>query len=84
MMYADLKGFQYQETMESKVEMTQVTNKYQNHVGCSLGYIFVCVADQFSKPFQSYLGQDVVHNFTATMVKESKSCSLVKRKSLDD
>ena len=53
-------------------------NKYQNHVGCSYGYKLACVDDQLSKPFRSYLGQDVVHKFISNMVKESKYCSIEK------
>ena len=36
------------------------TNKYQKHVTCSYGYKLVCIDDKFSKPFKSYLGEDVV------------------------
>ena len=36
--------------------------------------------DQFSKLFQPYLGQDAVHKFTISMVKESKCCSRVMKK----
>ena len=47
-------------------------NKHQNKVGCSFGYKLVCVDDQFSKPFKSYLGEDAVHRFITIMIEERK------------
>ena len=38
----------------------------------SFDFKLVCVDDQFSKPFNSYLGQDAVQKFIASIVKESK------------
>ena len=55
------------------------TNKYQNHVGCNFGYKLVFADDQFSKLFNSYLGEDVVHMFNTNMVKQSKYCSRVTK-----
>ena len=46
------------------------TNNYQNHVGCSFGYRLVCVDDQISKPFKSYLGEDTVHKLITNIVEE--------------
>ena len=43
------------------------TNKYQKHVACSYGYKLVCVDDQFSKPFKSYLGKYSVYDFISSM-----------------
>ena len=37
-------------------------NKYQKHVACSYGYRLSCVDSKFSKPFKSYLAEDVVYN----------------------
>ena len=33
--------------------------KYQKQVSFSYGYKLVCVDNNFSKPFKSYLGKDV-------------------------
>ena len=59
------------------------TNKYQKHVACSYGYKLVCVDDQFSKPFKSYLGKDSVYNFISSMIEESKYCSDVMKKKIN-
>ena len=41
---------------------------------------FVCVDVQFSKPFKSYLGQDIAYKFIINEVKESKYCCRVMKK----
>ena len=56
------------------------TKKYQKHVACSYGYKLVCVDNKFSKPFKSYLGEDVVYNFLSSMIEESKYSSYVMKK----
>ena len=45
------------------------TKKYQKDIACSYGYKLVCVDDKFSKPFKTYLGKDVVFNFTNNISK---------------
>ena len=34
----------------------------------------------FSKPFKSHLGEDIVYNFISSMIEESKYCSDVMKK----
>ena len=36
------------------------TNKYQKHIACSYGYKLVCVDDEISSPFKTYLDKDAV------------------------
>ena len=55
-------------------------NKYEKHVAGSYGYKLVCVDYKFSKPFNSYLVEDVVYNFFNSMVGEKKYCTDVGRK----
>ena len=55
-------------------------NKYQKHVACSYGYNLVCAADEFSKPFKSYLGEDAVFNFINNMMEEINYCTDVMKK----
>ena len=47
-------------------------NKYKRDVGYSYGYKLVCVDNDFSKPFQSYLGEDAVYNLINNLIKEIK------------
>ena len=48
-------------------------NKYQKHV--VYRYKLVCVDDEFSKSFKSYLGEDAIYSFINSMMEESKYCS---------
>ena len=56
------------------------TNKNQKYVACSYDYKLLCFDDKFSKPFKSYLGEDVVYNFINSMVKEIKYSSDAMKK----
>ena len=56
------------------------TNKYQKHIACSYGYKIVYVDDNFSKSFKTYLGKDAIKNDINNMIKGSKYCSEVKKK----
>ena len=38
------------------------------NVECIFYYTLVCIDDQFSKPFKSYLGRDSAHKFMTNMV----------------
>ena len=56
------------------------TNKYKKHIACTYHYKLVCADDKFSKPFKTYLGEDVVYNFINNMIEENKYCSEVIKK----
>ena len=56
------------------------TNKYQKPIACSYGYKLVYVDDNFSKSFKTYLGKDAIKNDINNMIKGSKYCSEVKKK----
>ena len=56
------------------------TNKHQKHIACSYGYKLVYVDDNFSKSFKTYLGKDAIKNDINNMIKGSKYCSEVKKK----
>ena len=57
------KAFQYQKIMEKKSRRVWY-EQYQKYI--------VGVGDKFSKPFKTYLGKDVVHNFINDKIEESK------------
>ena len=80
MMCADFKSILIPENNGKQNLHESYTNKHQNHVGRSYCYKLVCVDDQFSKPFKSYLCHYVVHKFLTAMVKESKYCSRAMKK----
>ena len=80
MIYADFESILVLEDSVKENPNESYTSKYQKHVACSYGYRLVCVNDKFSKPFKSNIGEDVVHNFISSMIKESKYCSDVIKK----
>ena len=45
-------------------------SKYQKHVACSYSYKLVCVHDNYSNYFKSYLGEDGVYNFIMVWLKK--------------
>ena len=47
-------------------------NKYERDVAYSYGYELVCLDNNFSKPFQSYLSKDAVYNLINNLIKEIK------------
>ena len=80
MIYADFESILVPENNGKQNLLQSYTKKYQKHVACSYGYNLVCVDDKFSKPFESYLGEDAVYNFICSMIEESKCCSGVMKK----
>ena len=60
--------------------MSLILTNIKKHVACRYGYQSVCVTNEFSKPFKSYLGRDSVYNFISSMIRENKYCSDVMKK----
>ena len=56
------------------------TKKYQKHIVSSYRYKLVCIDNNFSKPFKTYLDKDAIYNFINKMIKESTHCSDVINK----
>ena len=48
-------------------------NKYQKGDACNYGYKLACADDKFSKPCNSYLGEDAIYNFTISIIEDEKS-----------
>ena len=80
MTYADFESILVSENNGRQNTDASHKNNFQNHVGCSFGYKLLCVDDQFSRPYRSYLGQNTAHKFITNMVKESKYCSRMMKK----
>ena len=75
--YADFGSIFVRENNRKQNLDESYTNRYQNHVGCSFRYKLLCVVNQFSQPFKSYLGQGSLHKFIINIIKDSKYCSRV-------
>ena len=46
--------------METKIQKSLIQKSIKKHIACSYGYKLVCVDDEFSKPFKTYIGEDTV------------------------
>ena len=80
MIYAGFESILVPEDKGKQNPDKSYTSKYQKHYAGSCRYELVSVDDRFSKPFRSYLGEDVVYNFVNSMIEESKYCSEVMKK----
>ena len=67
--YKPGQGFQIEAGITDRCR-TCYSNKYKKYVACSYGYKLVCVDDNFSKSYKSYLSEEVVYNFINSMIKE--------------
>ena len=57
------------------------TEAYQKHTDCGYGYKVVCCYDnKYSKPVQSYRGENVVYKFMENMLKEVNWCKQSMKK----
>ena len=74
MIYADLASILVPEDNVKKNpdESYRHQKKYQKHVAFSYGYRLVCVDDKFSKPFKSYVCENVIKSMI-----EEKNTALV-------
>ena len=60
MIYATFESILSPEDNENQNQEESYTSKYQKHIASSYDCKLVCVYYKFSKPFQTYLGKDVV------------------------
>ena len=50
------------------------TEKYQDHIPCSLAYKVICVDNKFSKKVVFYRGKNVVYRFIKAILEEHNYC----------
>ena len=67
--YADFESILVPEDNEKQNSEKSYIKKYQKLIACSYGYKLLCVDDKFRKLFKTYLGKDVVYNFTNNMIE---------------
>ena len=61
--YGDTENALMPEDNEKQNPKESYTNKHQKYIACNYYNELVCVDDQFSKHFKTYLGKDTVYNF---------------------
>ena len=74
------------EAITEKVQGCQPNNKksyteaYQKHTDCGYGYkVVCCYDDKYSKPIQTYRGENAVHKFMENMLGEVKRCKSIMK-----
>ena len=86
--YADLEaitkkvqGYKQSEEMEKEKDKRSYTEAYQTHEDCGYGYkVVCCYDDKYSKPIQTYRGENAVYKFMEKMLEEVEYCKTVIKK----
>ena len=83
-MCVDFESILVPEDNEKQNPEESYTNRYQisdiKHIASSYGDKLVCVDDELSKSFKTFLGGDAVYNFINNIIENSKYCSDVIKK----
>ena len=74
--YADFEAIAKKVQEQSKeTKEGSYTKVYQTHEDCGCGYMVVCCYnDKYSKPIQTYRGENAVYRFMANMIEEVEYC----------
>ena len=79
--YADFEALTKEIDSCLPPEDKSFTDPYQEHQVCSYGYKLVCHSDQsYSKPLETYRGEDVIEKFNKNISREVQSCKEVMKK----
>ena len=76
-----VQGCEQSEEMESEKNKRSYTEAYQTHEDCGRAYKVVCCNDdKYSKPIQTYRGENAVYKFMKKMLEEVEYCKAVIKK----
>ena len=78
-----VQGCKQSEEMEKEKEKEKrsYTEAYQTHEDCGYGYkVVCCYKDKYSKPIQTYRGENAVYKFMEKMLEEVEYCKAVVKK----
>ena len=76
-----VQGCEQSEEMENEKNKRSYTEAYQTHEDCGYGYKLVCCyRERYSKPIQTYRGENAVYKFMEKMLEEVKYCKAVIKK----
>ena len=76
-----VQGCKQSEEMEKEKEKRSYTEAYQSHEDCGCGYkVVCCYDDKYSKPIQTYRGENVVYKVMKKMLEEVEYCKAVVKK----
>ena len=67
--------------MENEKNKRSYTEAYQTHEDCGSAYkVICCYNDKYSKPIQTYRGENVIYKFMEKMLEEVEYCKTVVKK----
>ena len=73
-----VQGCKQSEEMEKDKDKRSYTEAYQTHEDCGYGYKAVCCyKKKYSKPIQTYRGENAVYKFMEKMLEEVEYCKAV-------
>ena len=76
-----VQGCKQSEEMENEKDKRSYTEAYQTHEDCGYGYKLVCCyRERYSKPIQTYRGENAVYKFMEKMLEEVEYCKAVIKK----
>ena len=76
-----VQGCKQSEEMENEKNKRSYTEAYQTHEDCGYGYKLVCCyRERYSKPIQTYQGENAVYKFMEKMLEEVEYCKAVVKK----
>ena len=76
-----VQGCKQSEEMEKEKEKRSYNEAYKTHEDCGCGYKVVCFYDEkYSKPIQTYRGENAVYKFMEKLLEEVEYCKTVVKK----
>ena len=79
-----VQGFKQSEEMEKDKDKRSYTEAYQTHEDCGYGYkVVCCYKKKYSKPIQTYRGENAVYKFMEKILEEVEYCKAVVKKHIN-
>ena len=76
-----VQGCEQSEEMKKDKDRRSYTEAYQTHEYCGYGYkVVCCYKKKYSKPIQTYRGENAVYKFMEKMLEEVEYCKVVVKK----
>ena len=80
-----VQGCKQSEEMKKEKDNRSYTEAYQTHEDCDCGYkVVCCYDDKYSKPIQTYQGENAVYKFMEKMLEEVEYCKGVIKKQFNN
>ena len=76
-----VQGCEQSEKMKKDKDRKSYTEAYQTHEDCGYGYkVVCCYRERYSKPIQTYRGENAIYKFMEKMLEEVEYCKAVIKK----